>query len=344
MAPMKKSIVILKSFVFLAFLTALSAHSEVLEFKMSEGRVVTAEYVKVSGAEETLVMLPGINRSLEKKSENKFFQAAKKYKVNVLTIATSSHPRSISALALEETPVFQDHRMTLKDYADEVEFVIAKLKIAKPFVSSLSYSTAILNYLDAKKFAGFIEMVPMGDPVEGADALIKSGRDYQDLLMLNPFMVGFVRSQRDSAYRSTWTKSVQARLKSDPDFYGPNPRIDDIIEGYVSLARAAEDFRLNRINFPVRKHFILVDREEEERFSLQLKAVQTENADFKGSAGFLIVAGSGHVLPSDQPESTFKAVTSIMEMTRAHVYQSGIIAGETFVEFTPAQKKELGIK
>ena len=341
---MKNSNKLMKSFILLSFLISFTARANVLEFKMSLGRVVTAEYQKVKGAKETLVLLPGINRSLEMKSESKFFQAAADYKVNVLTIATSSHPRSISALGTNETPVFLENTMTLKDYAAEVEFVIAQLKIVKPFVASLSYSSAILNELDSKKFAGFIEMVPMGDPVEGADSLTKSARDYQDFLMLNPFMTGFVRSQRDSAYNSTWTKSVNARLEADPDFYGPNPRTDDIIAGYVSLARAAENFRLNRVEFPVRKHFILVDQEEEERFNLQLKAVQTENADFQGSMGFFIVAKSGHVLPSDQPQSTLKAVTLIMQMTRANKYQSGVIAGETFVEFTPAQRKELGLK
>ena len=341
---MKKSIQILKSFVVLSFLISSFATGEVLEFKMDEGRIVTADYQKVKGATETLVLLPGINRSLEAKSEKAFFAAAKAYKINVLTVATSSHPRSIQALDREETAYFQNHSMTLDDYAAEIEFVIDQLKISKPFVSSLSYSTAILNQLDSKKFAGFIEMVPMGDPVEGADSLTKSGRDYQDLLLLNPFMEGFVRAQRDSAYKSTWTKSVEDRLDSDPNFYGPNPRKQDIIEGYVSLARAAENFRLNRIEFPVRKHFILVDQEDEERFSLQLQAVQTENKQFNGAAGFLIVAKSGHVLPSDQPESTLKAVTMIIEMVRTNEFQSGIVAGENFVAFTPAQKKELGIK
>lgn len=301
---MKKSIQILKLFVVVSFLFSPFAQAEVLKFKMEEGRIVTAEYQKVKGAKETLVLLPGINRSLEAQSEKEFYAAAKAYKINVLTLATSSHPRSIQALDSDETPYFQNHSMTLDDFAAEVEFVIDQLKISKPFVSSLSYSTAILNQLDAKKFSGFIEMVPMGDPVEGADAMTKSGRDYQDLLLLNPFMAGFVRAQRDSAYNSTWTGSVEARLESDPNFYGPNPRKEEIIEGYVSLARAAENFRLNRMNFPVRKHFILVDQEEKERYSLQLQAVQTENKEFKGAAGFLIVAKSRHVLPSEQPEST----------------------------------------
>lgn len=340
---MKKSIAILMSFVGLSSVS-FSTQAEVIKLKMAEGRIITAEYQKVKGATETLVLLPGINRSLEMQSEDAFYTAARSYKINVLTLASSSHPRSVQALGPNETAYFQNHTMTLSDYAAEVEFAIAQLKISKPFVSSLSYSTAILNQLDPKKFSGFIEMVPMGDPVEGADALTKSGRDYQDLLMLNPFMVSYVRAQRDSAYKSSWTKSVEDRLAGDPEFYGPHPRKDDIIEGYVSLARAAENFRLNRTSFPVKKHFVLVDQELEERFNFQLTAAQTENKNANGAASLLIVAKSGHVLPSEKPQSTLKAVSLIIGMIRQNKFKSGVVAGENFVEFTPAQKKELGLK
>jgi hypothetical protein len=322
----------------------INAGAEVLKFKISEGRIVTAELQIVPGAKATVVVLPGINRSLEQASEKQFFAAAKKYEMNILTIATSSHPRSIAELKSNEPAFFQSHTMTLKDYADEIELVVSRLKIAKPYVTSLSYSSSILSNLDPKKFAGFIEMVPMGDPIEGADALTKSGRDYQDFLKLNPFMIGFVRAQRDSAYKSTWSANVKQRLAQDENFYGSNPRIDDIIEGYVSLARAAEDYRLNRVSFSAARHFILVDEEEDERFKFQISAVQTENRRLGGKNAFLLVGHSGHVVPSDQPNSTVKAFSTIIEMIAADKFDSGVIAGEEFVVFTDAQKKELGIK
>ena len=211
-ANMKKSMTVIASFVLLLTVTA---QSEVLKFRMDEGRIVTAEHQVVAGAKNTVVLLPGINRSLEMNSEKEFFAAAKKYKINILAIATSSHPRSIAELNSDETAYFQSNTMTLKDYADEVEFVVKRLKIVKPYVASLSYSAAILSQLNSKIFAGYIEMVPMGDPVEGADAMTKLGRDNQDFLKLNPFMIGYVRAQRDSAYNSSWSSSVKQRLAQD---------------------------------------------------------------------------------------------------------------------------------
>lgn len=338
---MKKIITLLSTFVLLLVVTA---HTEVLKFRMDEGRIVTAEHQVVPGAKITVVLLPGINRSLEMGSEKEFFAAAKKYKINILAIATSSHPRSVSELNADEEACFQTHEMTLRDYATEVEFVVSQLKITKPYVASLSYSASILSQLDSHKFAGFIEIVPMGDPVEGADAMTKSGRDYQDFLKLNPFMSGFVRSQRDSAYNSSWSSRVKGSLAEDPKFYGPSPRVDDIIEGYVSLVRASEDFRLNRVSFKAPRHFILVQNEEEERFGLQISAVQAENRRLDGKQALLIVSNSGHVLPSDQPASTLKALSTIIDMITTKDFDSGVIAGENFIEFTAAQKKELGIK
>ena len=338
---MKKLFTILSTFILLLTVTA---QSEVLKFRMDEGRIVTAEHQVVAGATTTVVLLPGINRSLEMSSEKEFFAAAKKYKINILAIATSSHPRSIAELNADEAAYFQSHSMTLQDYADEIEFVVSHLKIAKPYVASLSYSSSILSQLDSKKFAGFIEMVPMGDPVEGADALTKSGRDTQDFLKLNPFMAGYVRAQRDSAYNSSWTSSVNQHLQQDKNFYGLSPRVDDIIEGYVSLARASEDFRLNRVRFEAPRHFILVDQEVKDRFKFQLTAVQAENKRLNGQNAFLLVGKSGHVLPSDQPSSTLKALSTVIDMITTKKFNSGVIAGEKFVEFTADQKKELGIK
>ena len=340
-ANMKKSMTVIASFVLLLTVTA---QSEVLKFRMDEGRIVTAEHQVVAGAKNTVVLLPGINRSLEMNSEKEFFAAAKKYKINILAIATSSHPRSIAELNSDETAYFQSNTMTLKDYADEVEFVVKRLKIVKPYVASLSYSAAILSQLNSKIFAGYIEMVPMGDPVEGADAMTKLGRDNQDFLKLNPFMIGYVRAQRDSAYNSSWSSSVKQRLAQDENFYGPSPRVSDIVEGYASLARASEDFRLNRVRFEAPRHFILVDQEEKERFEFQITAVQNENHRLNGQNAFLLVGNSGHVLPSDQPLSTLKALTTIIDMITSKSFDSGVIAGEKFVEFTPQQKKELRIK
>lgn len=347
---MKKSsnlfkVCVLSVFVGLTLVAgSVSASFETL--KLDHGRYVTYESIKVKGAKYTVILLPGINRNLQSETESPFFAALKREKLNVVTIATSSHPQSISQIPEDETFIGFEKNMTARDYAEEVEAVAKALKLRFPYVASLSYSSSILSELDSNLFGGLIETVPMGDPVEGLSGQIKSGRDAQDWLKItNPFFgPSIVRSQRDSAYKSQWKASVENRLEQDPEFYGPNPNIESIVEGYVSLARAAEDYRIVKTDLSVPRIWILASDESEERFALQLKAVQNDFKKFKGNSSLLVVAGSGHVLPADKPVAAAKGIQLAIEMFQSEEFVSGILVDAELTEFTEEQKKGLGIQ
>lgn len=314
--------------------------------KIGEGRYVTFDHVKVKDATDTVILLPGINRSLSPLSERSYFTALKNEKLNVVSLATSCHPQSVSQIPEGESFAAALSVLTSQDLAAEVEAVVKYLKLKKPFVASLSYSSSILSALDPKLFGGFIETVPMGDPLEGMSTQVKLARDSQDWLKLtNPFFgPGIVRTQRDTAYRAQWKNLVEQRLEEDSEFYGPNPNVENIIEGYVSLARAAEDYRITKTSLAVPRIWVLASDEQAERFQLQIQAVQADFKKFKGNAGLLIVSNSAHVLPSDQPQAAARSLLLGVEMLKSREFVSGILVGTKLTEFTEEQRKELGLE
>ncbi len=323
---------------------AFSAFAEVKTFKIGKGRSLTYEISNNPEAPATLVLLPGINRGLQFETEKAFFSSPAFEKYNVLAITSSLHPRSINSLATNEEFYGQSSRVTSKDLALEVEALVAELKVVKPIAVSLSFSSSILAELNPKKFAGFIEMVPMTDPLDGEDSTKKLLRDQQDFMMLNPFFAPSIRYQRDLAYQTFWSNQVDGLLQSNPNQYGSQPRVDDIKAGYVDLAQSSESYRLTRVQMKAVRHFILAANELEDRLKTQVQMAVQENQKSQGKASLVVVADSGHILPSENPVSAAVALDQVAQALLQGRSVTGTVKGSKLTPYTAEQKKEIGLK
>jgi pimeloyl-ACP methyl ester carboxylesterase len=345
---MKNLTEIKKSFLFLLIIlvSAFSSLSfaQVKYFKVQSGQYLTYELQERPSARATLVFLPGINRGLQFETEKKFFSAFTDEGFNVLTITSSLHPRSIAIIPGNESFFAQKKTVTSKDLAKEVEALMKSLRIQRPIAISLSYSASILAELDPAKFSGFIEMVPLTDPLDGDDATKRALRDQQDFMMLNPFLAPSIRFQRDYAYQTYWSAQVDANLKANPSQYGSKPRVDDIKKGYASLARASEAYRLKNVKMAAPRHFILAEGELESRLEVQWGVAVKENQKSQGKSSVVVVADAGHILPSENPVSAARAVELVANSMLNGQGVTGSLKQGEFFPFTPDQKKEMGLK
>lgn len=320
------------------------AMAEVKTFQLAPGKILTYELSVNPQATETLVLLPGINRGLQFDTEKAFFSSPALKKYNVLAITSSLHPRSINSLKTQEEFYGNSAAASSRDLALEVEKLVTQLKVAKPIVVSLSFSSSILAQMNPKIFAGFIEMVPMTDPLDGEDATKKFYRDQQDFMMLNPFLAPSIRYQRDLAYQSFWSNQVDSLLQSNPHQYGNNPRVDDIKAGYVDLARSSESYRLSRVQMKSVRHFILAANELEDRMKTQLQVAVQENQKNNGKASLVVVSDSGHILPSENPAGAAASLDYVVQALIKGSAVTGTVKGTQLIPFTSEQKKEIGLK
>lgn len=329
-------------FFLLASLNSVSVFAAAQSVQISQGRVVSYEQQIVENAAATLVFLPGINRGLSFATEVNYLSSKVLSKYNIISVSSSLHPQSIGKLPAGTPFLTPGGELTSQDLADEVEVLLKKLKIKNPIIISLSYSSSIMAALKGQSYLGFIEMVPMTDPLDGDSATQRFLRDQQDLAMLNPFFAPGIRYQRDSIYRSVWSTQVDEILAKFPEQYGQDPRVEDIKEGYFNLARAVEDFRLSKVSSPLPRHFILAENELEYRLKNQIQAAIAENQKTDGNTSFVMVADSGHIMPSENPTSAAIAVDKVVQALLKGETIKGRVQGKKLTLYSQESLQKMG--
>lgn len=282
-------------------LTPLFSFADVEYFRMGKGQVMAYEYVSVENAKGTLILLPGVNRGLT--ARESAVVRLKNQGWNVLLPSLPSHPLSIRGLETTETPDFASETR-VQDYARNLEALVEGLDIHNAIPVSLSYSASISSYLDSHRFSRIIDTVPIVTATETNPEAAEAAQSIESVMLLNPFLGPFwVRNFRDYNYRNYWKRTVTQNLESSPGMYGPSPRVESIIDGYVAIARAVEDFDFTQINFSQDEQirdFIIAGKEHPLRLQKQLQVLQNYVASGK-PCRIVVVQNAGHILPSDQP-------------------------------------------
>lgn len=299
-------------FVILATSTAFAAISEsVIEVQKNEKVYVQYQISKPTAT--TLVLLPGVFRGIEQ--TDKIIALLSQADINFVAIHFSGHPRSVLQYKASEAAIYKGGKgLTSEMLAQEVEAVVAVLKIKKPLPVSLSYSATVVPHLNPKKFPLVIETAPIGafgdnDP-EGT-ALRKQWADWMKLWPPNTL---WINAAKDKAYRDHWTKIANERTQSGSEMAKPE-NLNRLIEGYMAMARATEDFNVTVQDFKntPRRIWILAENEEPYRLKLQLQAVALYNKAQGVSVEPVVIPNSGHTIPMEQPEAYAEVLKAIIK-------------------------------
>lgn len=315
--------------LFLTVLVPLLATAKVQYLPLGPGKVIAYEHVINHPEGATLIMLPGVNRALGTSDYSIRMLAQAGW--NLLLPSLPSHPLSIQGLKKGETPYFTlDSSIRAADFAEDIEKLVSALKVGQAIPVTLSYSSTVGAYLDPQRFPHIIETVPLGIATEGNPEAAKNAEMWESWLRVNPFMAPFwIRQFRDQAYSQHWGRTVDANLASDPDFYGPSPRVADIKAGYVAIARAAEDFDFTEWDFSQEKRtrdFIFAGAEAPERMKNQIKTLRNYLSAGK-PVRVVVVEKVGHVLPSEEPTLYSRILSMLASSSRVGVVQFAFIRG-----------------
>ena len=275
------------------------------------GRVMLVEVIPPSRAEAPLfVMMPGMNRAgrLSDASVAALVQAG----YGVAELNFSVHPFSVGALERNETPYFRKRSPTLKDFANEADFVVQSLRekfgTQNVIPVSLSFSGAVTPLM--REYPLIIETVPMTSEkavnAEGAAyrATLKAGEIFNPI-----FGPAISRSLMDQAYRAKWAQQAEGMIEA---FGLPPNRKVDIVDGYVALSRSAEDATWEKVKIPASSErvFILAERESPALLLNQLQTFQRLYLE-GNQVSLFVVASSGHIIPVDQPVLFAKVLESV---------------------------------
>lgn len=283
-------------------------HAEEGVIAMQPGENVYYHATITNKNKPTLVLLPGIYRGLNEDDE--IIQILKTKKVNYVAIHFSGHPSSIMQLNPNEKAIFANGRgLTSEMLAHEVEAVVVALEIKKPVAVSLSYSSTVVPFLNLEQFPLVIETAPLGffgddDPVGTAQR-----KAWADWLKLWPGNYFWLEAAKDKAYRDHW-----APIAADRATDYENLDADLLTDGYIAMTRASENFDLRQQDFSTtaRRIWILAENELASRREIQGEAVQINNETSKTNQIPIIIANSGHTIPSEQPKAYAQALIKIL--------------------------------
>lgn len=314
--------------LFLSLLTLpLSTLADVQFFKPERGQAMAYELIMSDdNSQITLMLLPGVNRGLM--AEDSAVKELKKWGWNILIPSLPSHPLSLQGLDKYEYASFPSSER-VEDYALKMEALVDHLGLQTVIPVSLSYSSSVGASLNPQRFPHVIDTVPLVTAMETSPHLAAYMAQMESLAMLNPFLGPlWVRGFRDQSYRTHWSSTVYQNLSANSQMYGPSPRTSDIIDGYVAIARAVEDFDFAAKDFSQDnqiRDFVLAELEEPLRLEKQLQVLQNYLQTGK-PCRVVVVKGAGHVLPSDKPTLYAHVVSGLAHNPAAGPVQFAIVS------------------
>ncbi|KYG63313.1 hypothetical protein AZI85_04585 [Bdellovibrio bacteriovorus] len=319
---------------FAVLLVSAVSVAEVRYLPLGPGKVLAYEYIESSAAAPTLILLPGVNRGLS--SNDTSVRLLIKQGWNLLLSSLPAHPKSIQGLKSAETPYFTfNSSIRSPEFAKDITELVHALGIQRAVPVTLSYTSSVGVYLDEKEFPHIIEAVPMAIPTENDPDAAKKAELWESWFKLNPFMAPFwIRQFRDQAYTSHWSQTVDKNLSADNEFYGENPRVADIKNGYVTIARAAEDFNFTKWNFKAERRtrdFVFAEDENPERLKNQVEVLKNYLATEK-PVRVILVQNVGHVLPTENPEVYAATLGLLLRQSRKAQTQFAVVSTAKSVE------------
>ena len=273
--------------------------TENLVLKLAENRMLSVNYIPAPKGKPTFLLLPGVNRSFS--LDEPAVQLLGKLGNGVITFDFSTQPLSVVNLDKNVKPYFEKQKVTLEDLVQEVENLIASFKVRgveNIIPVSLSFSGAVTPYL--KGFPLIIETVPMTSNAATNPELATNIQKLRSLEIFNPFLGPVInRNLLDLGYRQQWSQQVDRIVGL---YKLPEDKKKSMIEGYLSMSKAAEGFDWKNVDIPkdTRRAFLVAENESPSLLRNQLETFLRLSKSNKNVFLFM-VKKSGHILPSDQP-------------------------------------------
>lgn len=270
---------------------------------IEKNRVISINYIAARKGKPTYLFLPGVNRSLSLDEAEARMVTEKGN--GIISFDFSTQPLSVSKLGQNVKPYFRDPlvKITLSSLAEEVDLVAQQFQamgVKQIIPVSLSYSGAVTPYL--KNYPLIIETAPMTSANAASPELAKYIQNLRSYEPLNPIFGPIInRGLIDQAYRQSW--SVQVKNISEA-YNLPKEKNEDMIEGYMTMSRAAEDFDWSQVDVSTKTNraFIVGENEASELFRSQAQTFLRLSRANK-NVSFFVITQAGHIVPVDQPEA-----------------------------------------
>ncbi|MFZ4403664.1 MAG: hypothetical protein ACOYOK_06125 [Pseudobdellovibrionaceae bacterium] len=289
-------------------------------FKLSEDRPVFYEYIEPSNKQQpTLLFLPGINRGLTLNDETAKILIKKGY--GIIGFATSAHWQSSGQVPANTKPYFLSQAeskepMTAADFAFEVESLVGLLKKQKLVFNQIipvtvSYSATIAAHLSKEHFSQIIETTPMGNFAESNVQAHEYMQNLKNSFAWNPFMGGWLDNMTLQSYRKVWQTYV--RQIYDQSSSALQQPYENVLEGYVYLVKAAENFDLRNLDYKntSQRQFIFAEHEESTRLGIQQQAFEMYNqslAPADSTKQPIVIAKATHLAIAENPKAYVEAL------------------------------------
>jgi pimeloyl-ACP methyl ester carboxylesterase len=301
---MKQILTFSFSFLFLTITWAA-------QLKLSDHRTLSYEAYLADQKGPVFIFLPGIYRGYF--SEEKVLVSLRERQIPYVTLHFAEQPASV-ALTTKEAPDFSN--IKAQDLAEEVASLAQELKIDQPLPVTLSYSGIVTQHLDPKRFPHVIETSPMGKDTDGLPANVVSFYEMWRAWVRSFPYVGeaWLRQTKNIQMHEYWRPWAESYSDTYPVLKDPEYK-ERAIQGYIALTNASEDFDLRAQDFtkgPTR-FFILGEKEEPTRKSIQNEAIAKYSAQKKSSGDVFVIPNAGHIVSEDQPEAYIEVLLKIRD-------------------------------
>jgi hypothetical protein len=257
-----------------------------------------------------LLLAPGVNRGIL--NGDALITSLTKKGYGIVAMHFSTLPHSVSSLAPNQRPYFDNNDFGIEDYAFELEAVAnwARQEFSREVIPvSLSFSGAPSSLLSS--FETIIDLAPM---TSLRDARPNVGLYLQTLRtanFFNPFASAVIRSAMDQSYYTVWRPKTDSMIQGygfERDLYSY------ILEGYMTSSRALEDFEWSVENTPEKttRAFFLAENESDSLLSGQTDLLEEYFSKNKSTLCFFI-RGADHAISFSHPETTANLIHLIVE-------------------------------
>lgn len=295
---------------------------ELYTLQISSGRNISLKYLKATKKLPTLLLLPGVNRSLTE--TDPVLLQLKEAGFGIAVMDFSAQAFSIATLPKGENSHFSKNTLSLADLKYEVDTVARFLaeteKVSNLIPITLSYSGMISHLLT--NYPIVVDTVPMTSADAANPTLAQFRKNLEIAQMWNPiFGPQIIRSSLDMSYRSVWEKTIDGIVEM---FKLPKEKKSDMVDSYVELSRASENF-----NWPVKEKedqiqrvFIVAEKEGSSLLKHQLETY-LKIRESNEKTLLIVVTNSGHVLPNEKPKlfvEALKIIASIKNKGQSGVF------------------------
>lgn len=256
----------------------------------------------------TLILLPGIYRGYLPNEE--VLNVLSQKNLNWVSLHFSRHPESVLSGSQ-----FYTGMVTTQELVNEVIQIKKALRIKKPVLVSLSFSSSLSPFWNKKEFPILIETAPMGrhDENNPPNANYQAWQQWMGLFPVwGPWLV---QSSEYWTYRAFWLQKVDELSKGHERY---SLKRIQIAEGLSQLAWSSKGFDIRNQDFKngPERFWILGQKEDHQRLQLQLAAIQLHKETGLRGSRVYVIPDAGHIVPVEQPLAYVETLKKILRRVR----------------------------